>query len=218
MKYEDIRERFEELRDENEARHMSAYMRNQFRNYGIRTPQRRAIYASFLREARQSGIIDRELIDRCWDDEHREFQYFVTDYLDAMKDVLTYDDVPWMERFVRTKQWWDTIDGLDRIIGSIAFRDPRINDLMLRWSTDEDFWVRRVAIDHQLLRKEHTDTELLERIITNNLGSKEFFINKAIGWSLRDYSKTNPEWVRAFIAKYRDRMNALSIREASKYI
>lgn len=218
MKLEDIRDRFEELRDENEARHMSAYMRNQFRNYGIRTPQRRAIYASFLREARRSGTIDRELIDRCWDDEHREFQYFVTDYLDAMKDVLTYDDVPWMERFVRTKQWWDTIDALDRIIGSIAFRDPRINDLMLRWSTDEDFWVRRVAIDHQLLRKEHTDTELLERIITNNLGSKEFFINKAIGWSLRDYSKTNPGWVRAFIAKYRDRMNALSIREASKYI
>lgn len=62
---------------------------------------------------------------------------------------------------------------------------------MLEWSTDEDFWVRRIAIDHQLCRKERTNTELLEKILVNNFGSSEFFINKAIGWSLRDYSKTN---------------------------
>ena len=63
---------------------------------------------------------------------------------------------------------------------------------MLEWSLDEDFWLRRIAIDHQLGRKEKTNTELLEKILVNNLGSREFFINKAIGWSLRDYSKTDP--------------------------
>jgi 3-methyladenine DNA glycosylase AlkD len=93
-----------------------------------------------------------------------------------------------------------------------------VDELMLKWSVDEDFWVRRVAIDHQLGRKEKTNTDLLEKILTNNFGSKEFFINKAIGWALRDYSKTNPDWVRYFIGKYKNKMDKLSIREGSKYI
>ena len=89
---------------------------------------------------------------------------------------------------------------------------------MIEWSKDEDFWIRRIAIDHQLTRKEKTNAELLEKIIINNFGSDEFFINKAIGWSLRDYSKTNPQWVRNFIEKYKGQMDKLSIIEASKYI
>lgn len=89
---------------------------------------------------------------------------------------------------------------------------------MLEWSKDEDFWLRRTAIDHQLCRKDKTNTELLEKILVNNFGSDEFFINKAIGWSLRDYSKTNPEYVKAFISKYSDQMANLSIKEASKYL
>ena len=93
-----------------------------------------------------------------------------------------------------------------------------VDDLMLEWSCDNDFWVRRIAIDHQLCRKDKTNTILLEKILVNNFGSDEFFINKAIGWALRDYSKTNPEWVREFINKYKDKMSSLSVREASKYI
>ncbi|MFZ2683984.1 MAG: DNA alkylation repair protein, partial [Trichococcus flocculiformis] len=77
---------------------------------------------------------------------------------------------------------------------------------------------RRVAIDHQLGFKSKTDTVLLEEIIKNNLNQKEFFINKAIGWSLRDFSKTNPDWVRAFISAHKDDLSSLSIREGSKYV
>ena len=83
---------------------------------------------------------------------------------------------------------------------------------MLEWSTDEDFWMRRIAIDHQLCRKERTNTELLEKILVNNFGSSEFFINKAMGWSRRDYSETN------FVETHTDKMDQLSIREASKYL
>ena len=89
---------------------------------------------------------------------------------------------------------------------------------MLKWSEDNDFWVRRIAIDHQLCRKLDTDTALLEKILVNNFGSSEFFINKAIGWSLRDYSKSNPEWVRGFIERHRDKMSPLSLKEANKYL
>jgi 3-methyladenine DNA glycosylase AlkD len=89
---------------------------------------------------------------------------------------------------------------------------------MLTWSVDDDLWLRRIAIDHQLLRKDQTDTALLEEIIVANLGQQEFFINKAIGWALRDYSKTDPGWVRAFIERHRDDLAPLSVREAGKYL
>lgn len=89
---------------------------------------------------------------------------------------------------------------------------------MLEWSKDEDLWIRRIAIDHQLCRKEKTNTKLLETILINNFGSNEFFINKAIGWSLRDYSKANSKLVKEFVEKYKDKMDKLSIKEASKYI
>lgn len=89
---------------------------------------------------------------------------------------------------------------------------------MLKWSQDSDFWVRRVAIEYQLLKKDQTNKELLRQILQNNLNDQEFFINKAIGWALRDYSKTNPEWVNEFIEENRDGLSKLSIREGSKYL
>lgn len=135
-----------------------------------------------------------------------------------MNAFLTYEDIPKIKKYIKSKQWWDTIDFLDRVIGEIGLRDSRVDDLMLDWSKDDDFWIRRIAIDHQLCRKEKTNTELLEKIIVNNFGSNEFFINKAIGWALRDYSKTNPLWVKEFLNKYQDKMDNLSIKEASKYI
>ena len=135
-----------------------------------------------------------------------------------MQEFLTYEDISKIKKYIKTKQWWDTIDFFDQIISQIGLKDKRVDELMLRWSKDQDFWLRRIAIDHQLGRKEKTNTKLLEKIIVNNFGSKEFFINKAIGWALRDYSKTNPKWVENFINRYQNQMNHLSIKEASKYL
>lgn len=217
-KYRKIQAAFELLRNDGNAAMMSSYMRDKFDFYGIHAVPRKDAYKDLLSIEKKNRIVDWIFLDTCWADEHREFQYLVADYLRAMQKFLTYDDVPRIERFIRSKQWWDTIDVLDKVVGNIAFVDSRINDLMSAWSQDDDFWVRRVAIDHQICRRQRTDTQLLEKIIVNNFGSKEFFINKAIGWSLRDYSKTDPEWVSAFIDKYRSLMHPLSIREASKYL
>lgn len=217
-KYQEIKKAFELLRDDDNAKKMSSYMRDKFKYYDLPTPKRKAVCKSILNQEKKAGTVDWDFLEKCWNDEYREFQYVVMDYLVAMQKFLKYDDVAAIERLVRSKQWWDTIDGLDRIVGNIAFIDGRINDLMLKWSEDDDFWVRRIAIDHQLCRKLDTNVELLEKILVNNFGSSEFFINKAIGWSLRDYSKSNPEWVRGFIERYRDRMNPLSLKEASKYL
>ena len=111
-----------------------------------------------------------------------------------------------------SKSWWDTVDSLDRTVGDVIRRFPDARPTILEWARDENVWVRRIAIDHQLLRKGDTDTELLADILQANFGSGEFFIDKAIGWALRDYSKTSPEWVRGFIEDHRGRMSALSIR------
>lgn len=217
-KYLEIKKQFEQNEDKEKATTMAKYMRNLFEFYGIPTPRRKKIYKEFLKEEKKTKKVDWDFLDKCYEDKHREFQYLVSDYLIMMNKFLTYEDVPKIKKYIKQKQWWDTIDFLDRVIGEIGLRDNRVNEVMLTWSKDDDFWIRRVAIDHQLCRKEKTNTELLEKILVNNFGSDEFFINKAIGWALRDYSKTNPEWVRKFINKYKDKMNSLSIKEGSKYI
>ena len=217
-KYITIKQKFEENKNQEQAISMKKYMRNLFDFYGIQTPKRKAIYKDFLKEEKKNKKIDWNFLDECYNDSHREFQYLVYDYLLALNDYLTYEDIPKIRKYVKTKQWWDTIDFLDKVIGNIGLKDSRVDDEMLKWSKDDDFWIRRLAIDHQLGRKEKTNAELLKQIIINNLGSDEFFINKAIGWSLRDYSKTNPKWVKEFISKYKDKMDKLSIKEASKYI
>lgn len=217
-KYLEIKKQFEQNEDNENAAAMSKYMRNLFEFYGISTPKRKKIYKDFLKEEKKAKKVDWDFLDKCYEDKHREFQYLVSDYLIVMNKFLTYEDIPRIKKYIKQKQWWDTIDFLDRVIGEIGLRDHRVDELMLAWSKDDDFWIRRIAIDHQLCRKEKTNTELLEKILINNFGSDEFFINKAIGWALRDYSKTNPEWVKDFINKYKDKMNSLSIREGSKYI
>ncbi len=217
-KYSEIKEIFEENADKENAAAMSQYMRNKFKFYGLPTPKRKELSKDFLKREKKIAEIDWSFVDKCFADEHREFQYLAVDYLSVKNEYLTYEDIPAIRKYIQQKQWWDTIDFFDKVIGDIGLKDKRVDDLMLQWSTDEDFWIRRIAIDHQLLRKEKTNTQLLEQIIINNLGSSEFFINKAIGWSLRDYSKTNPDWVRDFINRYKERMDKLSVREASKYI
>ncbi|MDO4987416.1 MAG: DNA alkylation repair protein [Synergistes sp.] len=216
--YNKIKSDFEALRSEAHAAWMSAYMRNKFQFYGIPARLRRECCKDILKAAKRSCCVDREFLRLCWNDRHREFQYVALDYLFAVRGMLVFEDVPLLEKFVRSKPWWDTIDALDRIIGGISFPDVRIDKLMLSWACDDDLWVRRVAIDHQHGRKENTNTELLAKIIKMNFGSSEFFINKAIGWSLREYSKTDSNWVRKFLNDYGSRMNRLSINEASKYI
>ena len=217
----DFNKLYEEMiqhKNEEQAQKMSKYMLNKFEYIGIKTPERRKIFKNFFKEYKNEEKIDWEFVNKCWENKHREFQYIAADYLKNMKDKLTIDDIPKFKRLILKKSWWDTIDNLDMTIGTLALKDSNVNKILLEWSLDENIWLRRIAIDHQLLRKEKTNTELLEKILKNNLGQAEFFINKSIGWALRDYSKTNPEWVKNFIEKNRENMAKLSIREASKYL
>ena len=217
----DFNKLYEEMirhKNEEQAQKMSKYMLNKFEYIGIKTPERREIFKIFFKEYKNEEKIDWEFVNKCWENKYREFQYVAADYLKNMKDKLTIDDIPRFKQLILKKSWWDTIDNLDMTIGALALKDSNVNKILLEWSIDENIWLRRIAIDHQLLRKEKTNTELLEKILKNNLEQTEFFINKAIGWVLRDYSKTNPKWVKNFIEKNKEKMAKLSIKEASKYL
>ena len=196
---------------------MEAYMKNKFSFLGVQKPILKKIEREFFKPFIKDPI-DWTFVEECWQQPYREFQYIAMDYLDKKKKELRPEDFPKLKELAQTKSWWDSIDQLDLIIGEITLHYPETKQVMLDWSKDQGFWLRRIAIDHQLMRKEKTDTDLLEKVILNNLGQSEFFINKAIGWSLRNYSKVNPDWVEAFIDRYREQLSPLSIREGSKYL
>ena len=200
------------------ASDMKRYMKNNFEFLGIKTPERRALSRDFLREEAKAGGVDWALVDQLWALDYREFQYLAGDYLKKVQKWLTLADLDKLYALAVQKSWWDSIDFLDEHVGSIVQRFPQAKATMLVWSQDDNFWIRRLAIDHQLGFKRETDADLLAQIIQNNLGSDEFFINKAIGWSLREYSKVAPDWVRDFIAAYDDELSRLSIREGLKVL
>ncbi|MDR2152540.1 MAG: DNA alkylation repair protein [Helicobacteraceae bacterium] len=210
-------EAFRLAADPEKAAPMSAYMRGKFAFLGIPMPMRKRLSRDFL-NAIDKKFVDWDFVFECWRQSEREFQYLAVDYLSKVSSALSPLDIPNLHDLVVDKSWWDSVDGLNTIIGAVALCHPELNDTLLNWSVDQNFWLRRVAIDYQLKRREKTDAALLGRIIENNFGQTEFFINKAIGWALREYSKTNPKWVRTFIKTHKDKMSPLSIREASKYI
>ncbi|WP_256254443.1 DNA alkylation repair protein [Streptococcus sanguinis] len=196
MNVEELVKELKAVAKPDDAVAMKAYMKNKFEFLGVKTPARRKLAKTFFKQQTDS-VIDWNFINEAWNNPYRELQHTALDYLESRKKLFTPSDLSHL------KSW------LKQNLGGI---------LLTFWSCDEDIWLRRLAIDHQLLRKEETDTELLEKILVNNLGQTEFFINKAIGWALRDYSKTNPDWVRDFIERHQTKMAALSIREGSKYL
>ena len=208
----------EENRNELLAVSMERYMQDKFSFLGVRGATRTEIYKKHFPEARKSKVIDWEFIETCWNKEEREFQYAVVYYLKTMQKFLKREDISRLKYLIVTKSWWDTVDLLAKVVGSLVIRFEGLNQLMLEWSKDSNIWLRRVAMLHQLSFKEKVDEGLLEKILLANLGDNEFFINKAVGWALRDYSKFNPEWVTKFIEKNRENMANLSLREASKYL
>ena len=217
-KFLEIKRMFEAREDKEKSAAMRKYMRDLFDFYGIPTPERKALYSDFIKSEKRAKAIDWDFLDKCYADSHREFQYLVYDYLLALKQYVSFEDMPKIKTYITTRPWWDTTDFLCKVIGNVGLRDPRIKALMIDWSESENIWLKRAAIEHQLGLKEKTDTELLEQILVNNFGSDEFFVNKAIGWALRELSKTNPEFVRGFLNENSDKMSSLSVKEASKYI
>jgi 3-methyladenine DNA glycosylase AlkD len=217
MWYDNLFKELESNKNKEQSRKMSAYMQNKFTFLGISKPLLRNIEKPYFKEVKKQDL-DWNFVVLCWEKNYREAQYAAIDYLNQNMKKLAINDLPRLKELIIQKSWWETVDSIDAMIGSIVQKNNELEKDMLEWSKSENMWLNRVAIDFQQKYKEKTNTELLEQIINNNLRSNEFFINKAIGWSLREYSKINPEWVKKFLKKYEDTLDKLSIKEASKYI
>lgn len=204
-------------RDFDAAVPMAKYMRNKFYFLGIKKPKREALSKEFLKKKKKDKEVDWKFIHTCFDLPDREFQYLGIDYMVVVKDLFIPEDMDKVQKIITTKSWWDSVDAINKVVGHIAMKYPEIKDNTIsNWIESDNIWLKRVSIIFQLRYKENTDTEFLSKAILHNAKTDEFFINKAIGWALREYSKTNKEWVKKFIET--NELSKLSVREGSKYI
>ncbi|WP_456272973.1 DNA alkylation repair protein [Bacillus sp. AK031] len=210
---------FKEQRNEENATPMEAYMRNQFDFLGIRTPKRKMLLAVFLKENGKPSLDELpEMARALWKQPEREFQYIALALLDKERRKLEPEHLSLLEELIVSKSWWDTIDTIaSRLAGFVIKKYPDQGEEYLeRWIASDNFWLNRTAILHQLSYKQDTDKEKLFSYIKQHNSSKEFFIEKAIGWALREYSKTAPESVVSFIEN--EELRPLSRREGLKYV
>ena len=214
-----LQEVFEANANPENAAPMKKYMREQFEFLGIKTPQRRALVKEFFGEYGLPPLDELEdLARRLWELPYREYKYTALEFLTKRKRYLAPETVPLLEMLITTKSWWDTVDGLAaNQVGGVLARFPQVRDVHIgRWREQDNIWLRRTTLLFQLRYKDKTDEDLLYALIKENLVDKEFFIQKAIGWSLREYSKSNPVPVQQFVAE--TELSPLAQREALKWM
>ena len=209
---------FENLRNEQLAEPMKAYMKHHFPFLGIKSPERKEILKTFFSE---HEIPEKpELLEEVWEIyqlREREYQYAAIALLNKKIKLLNTNDLVFIEKLIVEKSWWDSVDSIaPTIVGHIVKKDRQSGDqIMLKWSDSDNMWLNRAAILHQLKYKAATNEKILIEIILKHTNSNEFFIQKAIGWVLREYAKTNAAFVQQFVTSHE--LKPLSKREALKH-
>lgn len=216
-----VRKALHDLRDADKAAQMQRYMKSTMPYHGVHTPNRRRMCKSLFREyALSDADVWRETVLHMWRKaKFREERYAAIELAAdrRARDYHTLDALPMFEHMIVDGAWWDYVDELAHRVGEILKREPRaMKKQMLGWSECEDLWKRRSAIICQLRFKDGTDLELLYACIEPSMDSKEFFLQKAIGWALRQYAWTNPHEVRRYCKLNENRLSHLSRREALK--
>ncbi len=210
---------FRENANPENAFFMKKYMKEKFSFLGIKSPERRTLTRAFYKNYNRPDIINIEnIVRKLWDMEEREFQYFAMELVEKELKKMNRSDIHLFEYLVVNKSWWDTVDFIAaNLIGKHLSNFPGLSEQMnKKWITSENMWLNRTALLFQLKYKNDLDTKLLKQNILKCRDSKEFFIRKAIGWMLREYSKTNPAWVSEFVDS--TTLSPLSKREALKWI
>ncbi|MBV6401969.1 MAG: hypothetical protein CNIPEHKO_02273 [Anaerolineales bacterium] len=201
-----------------QAAPMKKYMREQFEYLGIKSPQ---VKEALREHVKLHGLPTLEEMDEIardlWNLPQREFQYVAMSLMERLEKKLPKSSIKTLEYMIMHKSWWDTVDNIAHIVGAHFRRFPDVKEKYLaKWRKSKNIWLRRTAILCQLDYKKETDFDLLCKIIRENLGSDEFFINKAIGWALRQYAYIDAKAVKKFV-KETD-LHPLSRREAMKHL
>ncbi|MDA3037935.1 MAG: DNA alkylation repair protein [Actinomycetota bacterium] len=208
---------------------MRAYMKDIAPFLGVTAADRRHEQRRFITWARTAtgdAAVDAllDFAEACWAEPEREFQYVATDMLRAAATrrdgtMLRQEHLPRVEQLLRAKSWWDTVDSLAAwTVGPMVLAQPALVSTMDEWIDDDDFWIARTAILHQLSYGRATDRERLFRYVDRRSADNEFFIRKALGWALRQYARVAPDEVRSFVEARGSRLSGLTRREALKHL
>jgi len=210
--------------DPERAAGQQRYMKSAMPYRGVRMPEVTRICRAIFAEHRLPDRTSWESAVRTlWDEASFREERYAAITLTGVRAYACYQDpgsLPLYEHMIVTGAWWDSVDELAiRRVGPILRTEPDVVAPMLRdWSTDDDLWRRRTSIIAQNKSKAETDLDLLINCLAPNLSHREFFVRKSIGWALREYAKTDPEWVRQYLADHGDEMSGLSKREAAKHL
>jgi len=219
---EQLRRRMKVAADPLKAAGMQAYMKSTMPYHGVNMPQLRAISREVFDGSSMSCLEWSETILELWRDARYREERYAAMFLLGMKrhrECITPAIMPMLEEMIVTGAWWDYVDEIARVVGDLLRRYPKqIRPVMRRWSTDSNLWKRRVSIICQLAFKKDTDLELLYANIQPNLGDRDFFVRKAIGWALRQYAWTDPDEVARYVRGHEAQLSGLSRREALKNI
>lgn len=207
--------------NEAEASRMSAYMRNKYQFYGVRAPVCRVLLKDHIKQyglPQDFAHLDT-LVRNAWAQNQREWQYLAMNMVDMAISKWSICDMEHLfAHMITNDSWWDTVDFISSTLVHKWWKMDHqlVDNVNIGWNKHANFWLNRTSIIYQLKRRHQTRTDLLSSHIVAHSASSEFFIQKAIGWALREYAKHNSQWVMAFVAK--TPLKPLSKREALKQI
>ncbi len=216
----ELQKSFIEAADSKTAQSQSAYMRNQFAFLGLPKPKRALLQKLLFKKYTIANEHDlKEAILLLWDLDAREFQYVAVDLAIKYKKLFSPTSISFFKTLIMKKSWWDTVDHLAiKLVGFLASKHHHLLPALKDWAKDDCMWVRRTALLFQIQWKKNTLEEVLFGHCQSLMHEKEFFIRKAIGWSLRQYSKVSPQAVKRFIDLHRAHLSPLAIKEGYKYL
>lgn len=200
---------------------MQAYMKSAMPYHGVAMPTLRKLVKAAVKADPPDSVAEAEgLVLELWDHaQFREERYAAGMIADLPVANGRLELVELHEHMALTGAWWDHVDPISHRIAALHDAHPEQTAAIVRdWSTDDDMWLRRLAIISQLGRKDRLDPALLTDVIEPNTDDREFFIRKAIGWALREYARIEPDWVRDFVAEREDVLSGLTKREALKHV
>jgi 3-methyladenine DNA glycosylase AlkD len=214
-----VRALLEPAADPQRAPAMVAYMRGVAPFLGVPTPDRRAATGDWIRgfdpgTSASALLAAAGALVRA---PEREFAYVAIDLVRRHERALPEGALLDLRVLALERPWWDTVDAWATLIGRVGLRHRPWDAEVASWATDDQLWVRRIALVFQVGRRERVDLALLFAACEANLADPDFFMRKGIGWGLRDAARRHPDEVWAFVEAHRDRMAPLSIREATKH-
>jgi 3-methyladenine DNA glycosylase AlkD len=213
-----VKEVFESKGKPETAEGQRRYMRDQFDFYGLKAPEWVALARILFKE---NGLYEGDDLSEfsrlCFEDDYREIQYFSLQMTEKVLKKLPIEFIETLQELITSKSWWDTVDWISNFVGFHFQKFPDLQHTTCRqWMKTNNIWLQRVAIIHQLRYKEKTDFDLMKEMILEVNKSKEFFLQKASGWALRQYSKTSPREVIEFIETHT--LAALTRREGLRLL